>query len=414
MLRCGFYEADITPNIGDNIPGYFEAREAVTIYDKLYAHALAVQADGDPMIILSLDAIVIQKNDADLIRKGIHAVTGVPQQNISLCAIHTHTGGPVCDLYDCPRREPYCAFMVTRAVDAGIMAYQRMENAKIGADSRTVEGIAFNRRFELKNGSVKMNPGCLNPDIVRSVDVTDPELITVRIDRADGTPMGAIASFALHLDTVGNSVYSADYPGIIRNELRKTYGEEFGFLYMTGTCGNINHFDVTKPRDEQKDYLSIGAILADAVKDAFSSIETEDTSVAQCARTCVTGMMRRPTAEMAEAQPVDNIKKEMYRAVGAPVDPVVLEVWTAKIGDVLFQMLPGEVFAYFGLETKKRSNHKYTIACELSNQNVGYIYTKEAEQQGGYEATPSTYIIMNSDAGYQIVDAAIENLGKLC
>jgi len=93
---------------------------------------------------------------------------------------------------------------------------------------------------------------------------------------------------------------------------------------------------------------------------------------------------------------------------------VVLEVWTAKIGDVLFQMLPGEVFAYFGLETKKRSNHKYTIACELSNQNVGYIYTKEAEQQGGYEATPSTYIIMNSDAGYQIVDAAIENLGKLC
>lgn len=414
MLRCGFYEVDITPNIGDNVPGYFNAREASEIYDTLYAHAFAVQADGEPMLMISLDAIVIQKNDADLIRKGIYAATGIPITNISLCAIHTHTGGPVCDLYDCPRREPYCAFMVNRTIDAGIMAFNRMADAKIGADSRLVEGIAFNRRFEMKDGSFRMNPGMLNPDIVRSVDVTDPELVTIRVDYADGTPMGAIASYALHLDTVGASVYSADYPGVIRKNLRKAYGENFGFLYMTGTCGNINHIDVTKPREEQKNYRSIGAILSAAVEEAFASIKTADTNIARCARTCVTGMMRRPTVEMAESQPVADIRKEMLRAVALPVDPVVMEVWTALIGDIAFQMLPGEVFAYFGLEAKKRSTAKYTISCELSNQNIGYIYTKEAEKQGGYEATPSTYIIMNSDAGYQIVDAASANLEKIC
>ena len=413
MLRCGFYEIDITPNIGDNVPGYFDAREASTIYDTLYAHAFAVQANGEPMIILSLDTIVVEKKDANLIRKGINAATGVPMQNISLCAIHTHTGGPVCDLYDCPRREPYCAFLVGRAIDAGIMAYRSMEDAKIGADSRNVEGIAFNRRFEMKDGSFRMNPGFLNPDIVRPIDVTDPELVTVRIDRADGTPMGIIANFALHLDTIGVSVYSADYPGVIRKSLREKYGEKIGFLYMTAPCGNINHFDVTKPRKEQKNWLSIGAVLSDAVLAAVDSIETVDTDIACCTRSCTVGMMRRPTVEMAEVQPVENIRIEMMKAVDLPADPVVMEIWTARIGEIAFQMLPGEVFAYFGLDTKKRSGCKYTLVSELSNQNIGYIYTKEAEKQGGYESTPSTYIIMNSDAGYQIVDAADANLKSL-
>jgi len=413
MLRCGFYEIDITPNIGDNVPGYFDARESSEIKDTLYAHAFAVQTDGAPMLIISLDAIVVEKNDASLIRKGIYAATGIPMQNISICAIHTHTGGPVCDLYDCPRREAYCAFMVNRTIDAGIMAFRRMADAKIGVDSRDVEGIAFNRRFELKDGTFKMNPGLQNPDILRSVDVTDPELITIRIDYADGTPMGAIVNYTLHLDTVGSSVYSADYPGVIRKNLRKTYGETFGFLFLTGTCGNVNHIDVTKPRSEQKNFLSIGAILSDAVLDAYASIKTEDTSIAACESSYIVGQMRRPTAEECEKEPTPNVKKEMLRAKDLPAGPIVIEVWTALIGDIALQMLPGEVFAYFGLETKKRSGAKYTIACELSNQNIGYIYTKEAEKQGGYEAMPSTYIIMNSDTGYQIVDAAEANCKKL-
>ena len=76
-------------------------------------------------------------------------------------------------------------------------------------------------------------------------------------------------------------------------------------------------------------------------------------------------------------------------------------------------MLPGEMFSSFGLDLKARSKCEHTIVAELCNADIGYVYTKEAELQGGYEASPSTYVRMNSDTGYRIVNVAADNLEKL-
>ena len=48
MLKCGFYETDITPALGGDMPGYFTCRHTTTIRDTLYAKAFAVQAQGQP------------------------------------------------------------------------------------------------------------------------------------------------------------------------------------------------------------------------------------------------------------------------------------------------------------------------------------------------------------------------------
>ena len=46
-MLCGLYELDITPPLGVNIPGYFQARPACGIRDNLYARAMALEnADG--------------------------------------------------------------------------------------------------------------------------------------------------------------------------------------------------------------------------------------------------------------------------------------------------------------------------------------------------------------------------------
>ena len=71
------------------------------------------------------------------------------------------------------------------------------------------------------------------------------------------------------------------------------------------------------------------------------------------------------------------------------------------------------MFAQFGLDIKQRSGFPYTMNGELSNQSLGYIYTREAQAQGGYESTPSTYVRMNSDTGYTIVEGAVSNMKKL-
>ena len=402
MMKCGFYETDITPPIGSGISAGFWPTKTRSIRDTLYAHAFAAQANDRTIIILSLDIAVIEKEEADQIRKGISEATGVPVASISVCAIHVHTGPIVTDLYQCFKDKAYCPF-------------QRMADARIGAASCDVEGIAFNRRFRMKNGKVVMNPGLMNPEIDCSVDIVDPKLLVLKVDHADGTPMGILANYALHADTVRGpkDASSADFPGTIRANLRKEFGEGFGFLFLPGTSGNVNNRDVTNSAEEQNDHQSIGKILSEAIKGLLQNIETQDTDVVRCVSSECVGHMRRPTLEECEQVDNENIKREMMRVVGLPEEDVAIEVWAARLGDSVIAMMPGEPFAYFGLEVKRRSPFANTFTCELSNASIGYIYTKEGEKQGGYEALPSTYVRMDSDTGYKIVDEAVENIGRL-
>ena len=62
-----------------------------------------------------------------------------------------------------------------------------------------------------------------------------------------GVPRGVLSNFALHLDTVGGSQYSADYPHYIEQNLQARFGPQFVSLFGTGCCGDVNHYDVTRP-----------------------------------------------------------------------------------------------------------------------------------------------------------------------
>ena len=145
----------------------------------------------------------------------------------------------------------------------------------------------------------------------------------------------------------------------------------------------------------------------------LATVEVEDVETVICTSRDVICYTRRPVKEDCLKAQTNDIMTEMLRALRLPEEEVTVEVWTVLIGDNAIHMLPGEMFARFGLDLKAKSNTKHTIVAELCNADIGYIYTKEAEVQGGYEASPSTYVRMNSDTGYRIVDAAVDNLERL-
>jgi hypothetical protein len=97
-----------------------------------------------------------------------------------------------------------------------------------------------------------------------------------------------------------------------------------------------------------------------------------------------------------------------------PNEDVEVDVSTLRIGDLLIHFLPGEYFSYYSLYLKEKSPLPYTMVCELANKKIGYICTKEARKMGGYDATPSTYIIMDADTGDLVLDAAMQNVRSLC
>ena len=72
--------------------------------------------------------------------------------------------------------------------------------------------------------------------------------------------------------------------------------------------------------------------------------------------------------------------------------------------------LPGEVFVEFGLQIKLNSPFKTTIVVELANDAPGYIPTKKAFVEGGYETINSR---VAPGGGEQMVEAAISLLNEL-
>lgn len=412
MLKAAFYETDITPKLYESMPGQFEYRIAETVHDPLRAHAFAAENDGVTFVIISLDCICIERQDVEAIRRRVFDATGIT--NVSVSGIHNHTGGPVCSLYVSPRSEEYCEFLVTRAADAAILALQKMVPAKMGWAVKDVEGLSFNRRFLFKDGHVDMNPGINNPNAVRGTDIIDPQVITVRVDNAEtGKPLGVIASFAVHLDSVkaDGLGYSADYPGIMVQDLRAKYGSDFGFLWLTGCCGNINHIDTTGKIKLWHE--PIGHALAGHVSELFDSIDTSADRELKAASRTILATIERPTAEMVAKAPNASRYKEMADAMDLPGGTVPCEVMCFSAGDLAFAFLPGEVFTRFGLDIKARSPFACTLTAELSNASNGYIKTRAAAEEGGYEATPSTYNILDRNAGYLMADAAVENLVEM-
>lgn len=71
--------------------------------------------------------------------------------------------------------------------------------------------IAFIRRFRMKDGSVKTNPGVNNPDIVAPIGEVDERVNVLRFDR-EGADSLVLVNFGDHPDTIGGELVSADWP----------------------------------------------------------------------------------------------------------------------------------------------------------------------------------------------------------
>jgi hypothetical protein len=257
----------------------------------------------------------------------------------------------------------------------------------------------------------------MSPDIVRPLDDVDRELGVVRVDYADGTPMGMIANFALHPAQahalIPNGI-TADFPGVMRKCVKSKYGEDMVFVFLQGASGNVTPNNALGPREEKKQYQEIGTILDEEAMEMFANIQTKDADVVCCVNESFVGRTCRPTLDMLENLSVSEYtRNEILKAVDLQNEDVEVEISSLRIGDILLHFLPGEYFGSYSLYLKEKSDFSHTFVCELANKKIGYICTPEARAMGGYDATPSTYIIMNAETGDLVLNAAMKNAIKL-
>ena len=433
-LQVGLAEIDITPPVGYRMDGYFYERLNTGRRDPLKAKALVFQQGARRAALVVCDLLGMPRSMSSEVRALAAARTGIPADNIAIAATHTHTGplfaGERARVFSEQAAarfgaDPLAALKYPEAlrdqlVDVIAAANARVSPATMEFVHAREDRVSFNRRYHLKDGTVRFNPGVLNPEIVRAAGPIDPDLPFVLFTK-DKQPVGSLSVFALHLDTVGGTEYSADYPAHLADELRREFGESFISVFGTGTCGDINHIDVSGRR--RYTARLIGQQLGIDILSTRSRAQLDRPSLGvTSARLSLP--LRRVSGEQAAAAKANMPK------VGTKDLPFLVQVETVATldlvrrgstldtevqvfrlhPDVAVVLLPGEVFADLGLAIKRRSPFRHTLVIELSNDNPAYIPTEKAFKEGSYETVNSR---IAPGGGERLVEIAIQLLNDI-
>ena len=439
QLTAGVAIADITPPIGYRMSGYFNERLSTGILNPLHAKAIVLRQGDISSAMVFCDIIGLSLDVSSRARKRAAERTGIPASNIIIAATHSHTGplyfGALRKYFheaaiaedgsDPCEKVNYPEELVEKLAGVIVKADAAAKPVALSAGSAEQQGLSFNRRFHMKDGTVRFNPGVLNPDIVRAAGPIDPEVGMVFLREADGDnePVAAIVNFALHLDTVGGTSYAADYPYYLEQSLREQYGNKFVLLFGTGTCGDINHIDVTKKERLKTD--CIGRTLAETVEATKDSLK----AIIEPILGVRTGIVDAPLQQFKPEKitwACENIKKvgtkellfleqvEAYKILAIQMRPgqtIPLEIQVFRLSrDVAVVGLPGEVFVDLGLKIKKASPFATTLVVELCQDAPGYIPTKKAFAEGSYETVNSR---VAPGGGEMMAEAAVRLLKEL-
>ncbi|HEX6985615.1 MAG TPA: neutral/alkaline non-lysosomal ceramidase N-terminal domain-containing protein [Planctomycetaceae bacterium] len=455
-LSVGVGRAEITPPLGYPMSGYFHARGATGTLDPLYAKAIVFKQGEVKAALIVCDLIGIDRQLTEAVRPAVEQAARVPAEHVVLAATHTHTGpnykadlvrhlghkaeGPAAE-GDAARYVPYLIRQITEAARA---ADRDLREADLRAGSGHEDGVSFNRRFLLKDGTVRTWASLSDDDVVKAAGPIDPEVGLIAFVPAGGDrPFAAVVNFALHCDTVGGTQYSADFPGHVERVLRKDLGPDFASVFATGPCGDINHNDPTgRPR---RSAAEIGERIAAAAAKALPELKpvapalavrravidvplqtytAEDLAWAEDLIARDRAGEKFPTTVEAKAYKIRRLHllrtgkadlgrdtDEIEPSPDGPRDSLPAEVQVVRLGrDTALVALPGEVFVELGLAVKQASPFEHTFVIELANDSPAYVPTRKAFEQGGYEANNSLYA---PGGGEALVDTAVRLLNEL-
>jgi hypothetical protein len=426
-LKVGFSRIAINPPIGVNLRGYFHQRLNESILDDLEINTVAVEKDGVTVALVSIDSEAADTTYYEAAREYAAKATGLDKKAIFIHTTHTHVG-PCFGKEDAWTNDidrEYDSFVMKKIADSIVYALADLNPARMGIGVSKAERIGFNRRYLMKDGTTKTNPGVNNPDIVRSIGLLDERVNVIRFERERGDNV-VIGNYGNHPDVIGNNKASADWPGFTRRIFEKAV-DNTKCVFFNGAQGDINHVNV-KPvggdlngmfndfDDVTRGYAHarhMGNVVAGALMNVYEKVEFIPVNEIKFVEEVVNVASNMPTPdEMEEARYIHQMHKD-GRDADLPYKGMMLTTMVAdagrkvrlengpeffpmnltaiKIGDVAFLGIPGEPFTGIGMGLKEAKDWKMVCPTCLTNGSRGYFPMKDSYDEGGYEARSSSY-----------------------
>ena len=421
MLKAGFGRLDMTPPFGSPLAGYYEMRDADGVLDPVYLNALALQEEEQTIVIITADVLMVRMDVCDMLRSMIEERTGVPADHILINSLHPHTslriGGKAGPGSSVIADRTYLDVLYRKFCDVVQLALNDLTDATYAtAVEHAVADISFVRRYFLKDGTLKTNPGKYTPDEIEGPAArSDNNVRLVKFVR-EGAKDIALVNFATHPDVIGGTKISADWPGFVRRFVEAEHKDAHCIL-MNGFQGDTNHINFMVEKEARfprgRGYAHsehMGRVIADTVNLIWDKTAVQEkggvyaeiryvfnkcsTRGEENYAECYEFYEKYKKGETAERKTPSGIDlPEAARIARIPEQPVYhkIPVTVLGFGNLAFFGLGGEPFTEYGYIAREAYPEKFILTATCGNGGEGYLPSTQAFEQGGYEVMTSNF-----------------------
>jgi len=427
-LKGGCAKVNITPPLGILLIGS-KGQPSDDILDELYAKAMVLNDGNTTIAIVSADLLYTPLEEiTNPVREIIKEKTGIPEENVLVCATHTHSGPEVFARSKVPSKgrmraceidESYLQTLIRKVASSVLIAHKNMQEVRIGAAKGEIPEILYNRRPRSADGSVKMAftlpaevaatkkirtgpEGGMKvtfafPDDETGLDFgpVDAEVCVLRVEDMNGEIVGSVVNFGCHPVCIYpylSTTISADYPAYATRVVEQMEGGIC--LFTLGLAGNtVPVRRGVKPRQQ------IGKALGGEAMRRLQFVTTTGNVTLKALKREI----KFPTKKAPSPDETADDNKT--------IDYVTTEIQVLRLGDIYILGLPGEILVEVGLEIKKRAGLENLFIVTLSNDTIGYVCHSQAYEEGGYE--PGSGTNLAEGAGEIMIKEALNIINQM-
>jgi hypothetical protein len=221
----------------------------------------------------------------------------------------------------------------------------------------------------------------LNPD-----GPTDRQIGLIRLEHPDGTPIALIANYSMHGTALGpeNTLIAGDAPGTVAAYVEQKIGAPM--LFINGAAGNLAPIYTVQPSFNAFHITEFDVLLGDRILAANNSLAMATSQVRLRPSESVVETPRR--AGLGWDKSLGNYLHTASGEAGAIRMPVrflfindEIALWSA----------PVELFCEISINVRDHSPYPHTFYFGYANGWLGYLPTRQAFAEGGYETQTNPF-----------------------
>jgi len=408
-LKVAPFSVDITPPLGSML-AYNEAKH---VDDPLYARGIAILSDQKPVVLCAVDHIGISNGGQDEWKAALAQAAGTTPDRVAVHALHQHDaprfdstkerllesvglGGATVDL-------KYARRIIDRAAGALRTSLAKARTVThIGVGKGKVDRVASNRRVLGPDGKVKYvrwsgmpRTKANYPAIEAPEGLIDPWLRLIGFWSGDRV-IASLTYYATHPQSYyRQGGVSADIPGLAR-AYRDREEPAAVHVHFAGAGGNVAAGKYNDKSPAARYFLSNR--VAEGMRQAWNNMTKQPIDGSQLdwrTRAVRLPLNDRGSVEDLKAT-LNDLKSQTGKRVSAASELAYLQrvnsgrgidLQCLRLGDAQVLHLPGELFVEYQLWAQEMRPDNFVCMAAYGEYAPGYIGTKVAYTQGGYETS---------------------------